>query len=122
MKKILLVDDNAEVLALLGATLAGDTRYTILVAHDGADAVEVAIRERPDLILLDVLMPALNGFEVCVALKANPTLASTKIVMLTAQSQNYDRARGLAVGADGYFTKPFSPAALLDQIESIVGG
>ena len=84
-------------------------RYTVLTAGDGEEGLEAAGRERPDLMFLDIRMPLLDGYEVCLRLKSDPKLASIRIVMLTHMAEGQDRQRAMAVGADDYITKPFSP-------------
>jgi CheY-like chemotaxis protein len=116
--KLLIADDEPAVRALVHATLEGDG-YVILEAADGEEALEVARAELPALVLLDIMMPRLDGLEVCRRLKADPGTSGIVIVMLTAQAQDRDRQRGLAAGADDYFTKPFSPLALLDMVERL---
>jgi CheY-like chemotaxis protein len=121
VKKILLADDEPAVRRLVTATLADETRYQILEAGDGAEALTLARAEHPALLLLDINMPELDGYEVCRALKSDPTTEGIVIVMLTAMAQPADRERGLAAGADGFFTKPFSPLALLEKVEEVLG-
>ena len=121
MKKILLADDEAAVRRLVTATLADETRYQILEAGDGVEALSMARAEHPALLLLDVNMPEMDGFEVCKALKSDPATRSIVVVMLTAMAQPADRERGLSAGADGFFTKPFSPLALLEKVEEVLG-
>ncbi len=121
MKKILLADDEPAVRRLVTATLADESRYQILEAGDGVEALNIARAERPALLLLDVNMPELDGFEVCRALKADPATRDIVVVMLTALAQPTDRERGIAAGADGFFTKPFSPLALLEKVEEVLG-
>jgi CheY-like chemotaxis protein len=116
--KLLIADDEPAVRALVHATLEGDD-YVILEAADGAEALEVSRCERPSLVLLDIMMPCLDGIEVCRQLKADPGTRGIVVVMLTAQAQERDCDRGLAAGADDYFTKPFSPLALLKMVESL---
>jgi len=118
MKKILIVDDQLEVRELVQVTLEiGD--YQILAAENGQQALDVAHAERPDIILLDIMMPGSNvdGLEVCRRLKNNPETANTTIVMLSAKGQESDIEAGRAAGADDYFTKPFSPIALIEKVE-----
>jgi len=119
MPTILVVDDEAPILELVRFTLEGE-QIRVLEASDGAQALETALAARPDLILLDVQMPRLDGLEVCRRLRANASLAGTRIVMLTAAGQDADRARGLAAGADEYLTKPFSPLALFTLVRSLL--
>ncbi|HET6366904.1 MAG TPA: response regulator, partial [Pseudomonadales bacterium] len=97
-----------------------DEQIRVLEAADGVQALEVAHAARPDLILLDVQMPRLDGLEVCRRLRADTALGGTRIVMLTAAGQDADRARGLAAGADEYLTKPFSPLALFTLVRSLL--
>jgi CheY-like chemotaxis protein len=118
--KLLIADDEPAVRALVHVTLEGDD-YEILEAADGVEALEVARGESPSLVLLDIMMPRLDGLEVCRQLKSDPFTSDIVVVMLTAQAQDRDRDRdqGLAVGADDYFTKPFSPLALLNMVERV---
>jgi DNA-binding response OmpR family regulator len=95
--------------------------YEIIEASDGEAALALAREHRPDLLLLDIMMPKLSGFEVCQALKENPATAGITIVMLTARAQESDRTHGEETGADDYFTKPFSPVALLRKVEDVLG-
>ena len=121
MKKILIVDDQPEVRELVEVTLRiGD--YTILQAANGGQALAVARSELPDLILLDVMMPnsSIDGFEVCRQLKSEPATQLIGIVMLTARGQEVDRELGKRVGADDYFTKPFSPLQLMNKVEELL--
>jgi len=118
MKKILIVDDQLEVRELVQVTLEiGD--YQILAAENGQQALEMAQAERPDIILLDIMMPGsdVDGLEVCRRLKNDPEMAETTIVMLSAKGQESDIEAGRAAGADDYFTKPFSPIALIEKVE-----
>ncbi|MBI4289392.1 MAG: response regulator [Chloroflexi bacterium] len=116
-RKILLADDEEPVRALLAATLNGGSGYKVLEARDGIEALEVARVERPDLVLLDVMMPGMDGLEVCRCLKADPETDGIAVIILTAMAQDADRARALEAGANGYLTKPFSPSALLAKLE-----
>jgi len=119
MATVLVVDDEPPILELVRFTLE-DEQIRIVEASDGAAALETARTERPDLILLDVQMPRLNGFEVCRRIRQDPALCHTRIVMLTAADQEADRARGLAAGADEYLAKPFSPLALLAVVRNFL--
>ena len=120
MKKILLADDEPAMRRLVAATLTDETRFEILHAADGHEALDMARAERPAVLLLDVNMPGLNGYQVCRALKDDPATADIVIFMLTANSRPEDQEEGLAAGADAYFRKPFSPLALLEQIEAVL--
>jgi CheY-like chemotaxis protein len=122
MKKILIVDDQVEVRELVQVTLEiGD--YQILSAENGQQAIEIARIEHPDIILLDVMMPGsdVDGIEACRQLKADPATADITIVMLSAKGQEIDIETGKVAGADAYFTKPFSPIALIEKVESVIG-
>ncbi|MBI4330432.1 MAG: response regulator [Chloroflexi bacterium] len=119
-KKILLTDDEEPVRALVALTIKNHGRYDFLEATDGLQALEVARRELPDLILMDVLMPRCDGFQACSQLKADPLTKHIPVILLTALVQEKDKLRGQQAGADGYFTKPFSPTALLEKIDSVL--
>ncbi len=119
MTTILIADDEPAILDLVRFTL-DDPQVQIVSAADGAAAVELARSVRPNVALLDVQMPRLNGLEVCRRLRALPECAHTRIVMLTASAQAEDRRRGMAAGADHYLTKPFSPLTLLTLVRALV--
>ncbi len=122
-KKILIADDEEPLRLLVRATLedeSGEGRYEIIEAADGNEALEVARRERPELILLDIQMPGLSGLEVCRMLKEDPATSDLMIVMLTAKGQQSDREQGFAAGADDYFAKPFSPLELLQLVDQVM--
>ena len=121
VKKVLLADDEEDILMLVSATLGGDDRFGLILARDGEEALRRAQEERPELVFLDVMMPKMDGFEVCRRLKSDEATANVKVVMLTALAQEYDREKAQAVGADFYFTKPFSPTALLEKVDEILG-
>ena len=120
-KKVLVVDDEDDVLRLVSITLGGDDRYELLLARDGKAALDIARREKPALVLLDIMMRERNGYEVCREIKQDPSTRESRVVMLTALAQDYNRQRGVEVGADDYFTKPFSPTALLDKVGELLG-
>jgi DNA-binding response OmpR family regulator len=120
MKKILIADDEAYIRELLITTLEVGN-YNILTAKDGQEAVKSACDEKPDLMILDIGMPKLDGFEVCKQLKSDPETESIIIIMLTALGQEAEKAKGFEMGADDYFVKPFSPMALLDKIKEVFG-
>ena len=121
MTTILVADDEFPIVELVRFTLE-DEHVAVVEAFDGVAAMEAARTHRPDLALLDVRMPRLDGVEVCRALRQTPACAHTRVVMLTACAQEEDRSRGLAAGADDYLTKPFSPLALLALVQSLVPG
>jgi CheY-like chemotaxis protein len=118
MKRILIVDDEVKVRKLIEVTLAGKERE-ILHASSGEEALEIIRESRPDLILLDIMMPGkFDGFEVCQAIKGDPSTREIHVIMLTAKGQQVDKDRGLASGANDYFVKPFSPMELLEKVEN----
>lgn len=119
-KRILLVDDQDAVRELVAMTL-GDDLFELLDAADGVTAVQLARSFRPHLILLDVGMPKMDGFTVCRTLKQDPQTSDIPIIMLTAAGTDVDKATGRAAGADGYFTKPFSPTALINKVQEMIG-
>ncbi len=119
-KKILVADDEPNIVISLEYLLQREG-YAVLIARDGQEAIEVITRERPDLVLLDVMMPKKSGFEVCQALRANEQLQNTKILMLTAKGRDTDMAKGTALGADDYMTKPFSTRELVAKVALMLG-
>jgi CheY-like chemotaxis protein len=121
LRKLLIVDDEDGVRSLVRMTLDGGA-YQILEASDGNEALELARAHQPELVLLDVMLPDLSGFEVCNTLKHDPLTSRAAVVMLTAMAQHTDLDSAEDAGADGYFTKPFSPIALLRRVESIFDG
>lgn len=121
IKKVMLADDDEGVLALVAATLEDQERYQLILARDGAEAITLARREKPALLFLDIMMPIIDGYQVCQTLKQSPETSGIKIVFLTALSQDFEREKAELVGADAYFTKPFSPTALLEKVVEILG-
>ena len=94
--------------------------YTVLLAHDGEDAIQMILKEKPDLVILDIMMPKMNGYEICEKLRETSDTRLTPIIMLTAQSQIKDKLTGLKIGADDYITKPFNPLELAARVERII--
>jgi CheY-like chemotaxis protein len=121
-KKVLLADDEESIRALVAATMRADGRYRFLEARNGKEALEIVLKEKPDLVILDVRMPEVDGFEVCRRLKANPETENIPVIMLSALTQESDRERGKHARADGYFTKPFSPTGLIKKVEEFLAG
>jgi len=117
--RILVADDNAMSLDILRTRLAAHG-YEILIAADGEEAVDIARRERPDLILLDIMMPKLDGFDVCRRLRADPALPFMPIILVTAKGDTKDVVAGLEAGGDEYLTKPVDQAALLGRVKSML--
>lgn len=119
--KIAIVDDEVHIRSLLEQTLEDlDGEPEILTAVNGAEGLALIERERPRLVFLDMMMPLMNGYDVCVAVRKNPELADVVIVMLTAKGQESDRVRGLEVGAHRFITKPFDPDEILDLAREIL--
>ncbi len=119
-KKILIVDDEPNIVISLEFLMKKEG-FEIAVANDGEEALAKVASFNPDLILLDVMMPKKSGFEVCEALRADPARAGLQIVMLTAKGRDTEVAKGLAIGADAYVTKPFSTKDLVVKVKSMLG-
>lgn len=121
--KILIVDDEAHIRLLIEQTLEEleDEGAELLTAANGEEALETIKAEKPQLVFLDVMMPKMNGFDVCNTVKNELGLDDIYIVMLTAKGQEFDKERGKEVGADIYMTKPFDPDEMLEMAEEILG-
>jgi DNA-binding response OmpR family regulator len=118
-KKILIVDDEPNIVLSL-EFLMKKAGFEVAVAVDGEDALAQVARLNPDLVLLDVMMPKKSGYEVCEALRADPARSGMKIVMLTAKGRDTEVAKGMALGADAYVTKPFSTKDLVVQVTELL--
>ena len=114
-KKILIVDDE-QMTTELAKTFLEKHGFDVVIANDGEEAISIAHDQKPDLILLDVLLPTIDGFEVCKKLKEHPSFKDTPILMFTAKGLSSDAERGKAAGADEYIIKPFSGKALVATI------
>ncbi|MFW5746038.1 MAG: response regulator [Nanoarchaeota archaeon] len=119
LPKVLLVDDEEHVTNLIALTL-GDQEYDISIAHDGVQALEHVSKVRPDIIILDLMMPNMNGYEVCQKLKENVLTQHIPIIILSAKSQMTDRIKGIKIGADDYMVKPFDPLELEARVKSML--
>lgn len=117
--RVLIVEDEPPIVRAL-TFLLSRANFDVRVARDGEEALEAIERDRPALVLLDVMLPKRDGFEVCQAIRANPEWSDLRIIMLTAKGQEEDRERGLALGADAYLTKPFSTREVLAQVQRLV--
>jgi two-component system phosphate regulon response regulator PhoB len=117
--RILVVDDEPEIVALVAYHLA-KAGYRVATAASGQDALELARRERPSLIVLDLMLPGMSGFDVLEQLRADESMRDVAVLMLTARREEPDRIRGLSLGADDYLTKPFSPAELVLRVAAIL--
>jgi len=113
-RKILIVDDEPNVRRLVGTML--NKKYAVLEAEDGSQAIDIACTKKPDLILMDILMPKMDGYTSCYAIKNEPTTKSIPIIMLSAIDLKLNLKLSQDIGADGYITKPFTKKALLDNI------
>ncbi len=118
--KILIVDDEPNIIISLEFLMKKEG-FEVAVAVDGDEALAKVTSFSPDLMLLDVMMPKKSGFEVCEALRADPANAGLQIVMLTAKGRDTEVAKGLAIGADAYVTKPFSTKELVAKVKSMLG-
>jgi len=118
--KIVIADDEPNILVSLEYLMKREG-HTVVLARDGNEALDAIRREKPALVLLDVMMPGRNGYEVCQAVRADEALAGVKILMLTAKGRDTDIAMGLGVGADGYVTKPFSTKDLAARVREMLG-
>lgn len=118
--KILVVDDEIYIVHILDFSL-GMEGYEVLTALDGEQALEKARAQHPDLIVLDIMMPKLDGYETCKMLKADDRTKDIPVILLSAKGRNVDQKIGFEVGADEYITKPFSPRKLVERINAILG-
>lgn len=118
-KRILVVEDEPRVMVMVRKRLELNG-YRVITAIDGREAVEVAQRERPDLIVLDLMLPKLDGYEVCRLLRHDPACAQIPILMLTARTQDEDIRLGMVTGANAYLTKPFDAEVLLGRIAELI--
>jgi CheY-like chemotaxis protein len=116
LRTVVIADDESSMRLLVHATIESDD-YSVVEAADGAEAWALVQKHKPALVLLDVQMPGRSGLEVLRSIKADPSLAKTKVILLTAKAQESDIETGLIAGADFYLTKPFSPLDLLTRVE-----
>lgn len=119
-KRVLIAEDEASILASL-EFLVKNAGHEPRLARDGEQALALLAEEVPDLVLLDIMLPRRSGLEVCAAIRADPRLAATKVLMLTARGSATDSARGLAAGADEYMVKPFSTRELGERLRTLLG-
>ena len=119
MNKILLVDDDLELTQLLTEILTLEG-FQVTVAEDGEEGLQRLAEQHFNLVLLDVMMPLKTGFEVCASVRADPALAHTRILMLSAKGRDTDLAKGMALGADAYMTKPFATRELVAKVATML--
>ena len=117
--KVLIADDEPNIVVSLEFMMKREG-YEVLVARDGRQALEAIRRERPELVLLDAMMPGMTGFDVCAAVRADERIRDTRILMLTAKGRETDLARGAGVGVDAYVTKPFSTRELMHKVRDML--
>jgi len=117
--KILIIEDDRDIVEMLKYNLEGEG-YEIITAFNGKDGIDQASKQKPDLIILDIMLPVIDGFEVCKILKKNNATVHIPIIILSAKSQETDKIVGLELGADDYITKPFSPRELLARTRAVL--
>lgn len=118
-KKVLIADDEQNIVISIEFLMKREG-FQVVIAHDGEEALAKVLADKPDLILLDVMMPKKNGYEVCQAIRSDSALASTKVLMLTAKGRETEIAKGMAIGADAYMTKPFSTRDLVAKAKELL--
>ncbi len=119
-KKILIVEDEEDILELLSVIFGELGDYSIWCARDGEEALRIARMNNPDIILLDIHLPKVSGYEVCKSVKLDPTMSHIKVLMMSGIVQNYGLEKTRELGADGYIAKPFSSIALVDKVEELL--
>lgn len=119
-KRILIVDDEDQLAMMVEMRLQAEG-YETLLASDGQEGLEKAKKEMPDLIILDVMMPKMDGYKVCGLLKSDTRYKNIPVILFTARAQDSDQQTGQEVGADGYINKPFQPETLLSKVKELLG-
>jgi len=119
-KKVLIADDEPNIVMSLQFLMEHEG-YEVRTVADGDEALRALREFRPDLLLLDVMMPKRNGYEICQAIRASPELEGIKVVMLTAKGRDIDAEKGVALGADSYITKPFATKELVARVKAMLG-
>lgn len=118
--KVLVVDDEKDIVDLLKYNLEKENEFEVMTAYNGKEALESVQNEKPDIILLDIMMPELNGFEVCKRLKSDPSNSKIPVIFLTAKENEIDEIVGLEIGADDYIQKPISPRKVIARMKSVI--
>jgi two-component system alkaline phosphatase synthesis response regulator PhoP len=118
-KKILVIEDDPATLRLVDYSLKQEG-YQLITASNGLDGIRKAIGESPDLLILDVMLPGMDGFEICYQLKSEPSTAKLPILMFSAKAQEIDKNTGIRVGADDYLTKPSAPSEIVSHVEKLL--
>ena len=119
-KKILIVEDEEDILELFSTTFDTLVDYEINCARDGEEALRIVRVDKPDMILLDIHLPKLDGFRVCETVKSDPAMSHTKILVVSGMVQNSDLLKAQEAGADGYITKPFTLTALVEKVQELL--
>lgn len=119
-KTILIVDDEEYIVTSLEYVMKS-AGFDVVVAYDGDEAIDKVTATVPDLLITDIMMPKLNGFDLCEKIRANPLWKSIRIIILTAKGRDSEREKGLSLGADDYMTKPFSTRELLKRVKELLG-
>ena len=117
---ILVVDDEKDIVDILKYNLEKENEFRVITAFDGKEALDIALSEKPNLIILDIMMPELNGFDVCKRLKTEPATSKIPVIFLTAKENEIDEIIGLELGADDYIQKPISPRKVLARVKSVI--
>jgi len=117
--KVLVVDDEEYIQHILNFSF-GAEGYEVITASDGEEAIAKAKREKPDVIVLDIMMPKMDGYEACKRLKSDPETRAIPVILLTAKGREADRRLGSEAGADDYVVKPFSPGRLIERVEGML--
>jgi len=120
IRKVLLAEDDMDIQKVAQISLQFRSGWEVSLATNGEECLAMAARDRPDLILLDCMMPKLDGYETCRRLKQDPNLCNIPVIFLTAKAQETEVRKGLALGAIGYLTKPFNPLSLASEIKQIL--
>ena len=118
-KEILIVDDEPSIVVPI-QFLMEQQGYKVMIAERGEDALDLIYQYKPDLVLLDIMLPGIDGYEVCEIARLNPNYRDVKIIFLTAKRSEVEFAKGMALGADAYITKPFSNAALVAKVKELL--
>ena len=119
-KKILIVEDEESILILLSRIFSFTKEYQILLARDGKEALDIIQKDSQDIIILDILLPKLNGYELCKLLKSDAAMSQVKVLMLSGMTQESDLQKAREVGADACMTKPFSITRLVEKVEELL--
>jgi DNA-binding response OmpR family regulator len=119
-KKILIVEDEEDIIELLSAVFDDRGDYKVLYARDGEEALKIARLDSPDVILLDIQLPKLNGYKICKLIKSDPAMSLAKVLMLSGMAQTSDWLKAQEAGADDYIVKPFSSAVLVEKVEELL--